>query len=90
MFGADVQAQVIIPGILARMNKMPYPEEYEEIRIAFLELLELILEKDSSQFLSFLSEVSIMLSKIILDSNPEMKNKAALFIRSYCEKLSER
>lgn len=77
--GLEDEAQVIIPGIVARMNKTPYPEPSEEVRIEFLELLDQLLEKDSHQFLPQLSDVAVMISKILLDGNPEMKNKASAF-----------
>ena len=78
-FNLEDEAQIIIPGICGRMNKTPFAEPSEEVRIEFLELLEICLEKDPGQFVSQLPDVSMMLSKIILDSNPEMKNKASAF-----------
>lgn len=78
-FEVKDEAQVIIPGILARMNKIPYAEPSEEVRIEFLELLEQVLQKSPDQFYPQLSDVAVMLSKIILDANPDMKNKASAF-----------
>jgi hypothetical protein len=89
-FDLKDEAQVIIPGIWARMNKTPFPEASEEVRIQFLELLELWLEKDAYQFVPQLPEVCNMLSKILLDNNPEMKNKAASFWVKLWEKLSDK
>jgi hypothetical protein len=82
-FDLQDEAQAIIPGIVARMNKIPYSEPSEEVRIEFLKLLELLLDKDCLQFVPQLSDVSVMVSKILLDNNPEMKNKASAF----CVKL---
>jgi len=79
----DDEAEFIILGICGRMGKTPFPEPSEEVRIEFLELLEACLEKAPGQFTSKLTEVSVMLSKILLDNNPEMKNRAS----SFCENL---
>lgn len=84
------EAQVIIQGIVARMNKMPFPEPSEEVRIEFLELLDQLLSKDAYQFVPQLSDVSIMLSKILLDGNPDMKNKASEFCVKLCENLPDK
>lgn len=78
-FELKEEAQVIIPGIVARMNKIPFPEPSEEVRLEFLKLLDQLLEKDAYQFVPQLSDVSIMLSKALLDANPDMKNNAASF-----------
>lgn len=73
------EAQVIISGVVARMDKIPFPEQSEEVRIEFLELLQKMLEKNSYQFVPQLSDVTVMISKILLDLNPDMKNKASNF-----------
>lgn len=78
-FEVKEEAQVIIPGIVERMNKIPYAEPSEEVRLEFLDLLELLLDKDPQQFIPQLTDVCIMLSKVLLDSNPDMKNKASAF-----------
>jgi len=89
-FDLQDEAQAIIPGIVARMNKIPYSEPSEEVRIEFLKLLELLLDKDCLQFVPQLSDVSVMVSKILLDNNPEMKNKASAFCVKLWEKLPDK
>lgn len=89
-FGVGDEAQIIIPGIWARMDKMPYPEPSEEVRIEFLDLLEQILDRKADQFLPQLSEVTNMLSKVLLDANPDMKNKASDFTSKLWEWLPEK
>lgn len=89
-FELQEEAQVIIPGIVARMNKIPFPEPSEEVRLEFLKLLDQLLDKDAYQFVPQLSDVSVMLSKALLDANPDMKNNAASFCVKLCEKLPDK
>lgn len=89
-FDLQDEAQIIIPGICARMHKMPYAEPSEEMRIEFLELLDQLLDKSPDQFLPQLADVSIMLSKVVLDPNPDMKNKASAFTIKLCENLGDK
>ena len=39
------EAQVILSGVIARMDKIPFPEPSEEVRIEFLDLLDQMLWK---------------------------------------------
>ena len=78
------ESLIVIPSIISRMDKAPFIEPSEEVRIQFLALLQLCLEKDATQFLPYVSDVSQMLSVILTDPNPEMKINAARF----AEKLS--
>ena len=89
-FELQDEAQVIISGIVARMDKIPFPEQSEEVRIEFLELLDQMLSINFYPFVPQLTEVCTMLSKILLDANPEMKNKASNFWIKLCDKISEK
>ena len=51
----------------------------EEVRLELLELLDLCLETDSSQFVANIAAVTGMLAKAGLDPNPDMKNRFAHF-----------
>lgn len=51
----------------------------EEVRVQLLELLDLCLDTNNSQFVANLSSVTNMLAKVGQDPNPDMKNKFASF-----------
>ena len=56
-FELQDEAQVIIAGIIARMDKIPFPEPSEEVRIEFLELLDQMLTINSYPFIPQLTEI---------------------------------
>ena len=51
----------------------------EEVRVQLLDLLDLCIETDNTQFVANLSAVCGMLTKVGMDPNPDMKNKFAAF-----------
>lgn len=69
------------------MNKIPYAEQSEEVRVQLIDLLETCLTSDKFTFVPHLSVIAQMLAKAIADSNPEMKQKAALFAGRLCREL---
>lgn len=82
--GFREESQIILPAIAARMGKMPYPEQSEEVRVELIELLEACLEADHLQFTPQIGVICGMLGKAAQDQNPEMKNKVA----SFCGQLA--
>lgn len=44
--GLKDEAQIILPAIANRLNKIPFPEPSEEVRVSLIGLLELCLEKE--------------------------------------------
>jgi len=77
--GLKDEAQVIIPAICNRLNKTPFPETSEEVRVALIELLELCLETDKFQFLAQMGAVCGAIGRSTHDENPEMKQRVSLF-----------
>lgn len=71
--GLKDEAQILIPAIANRLNKTPFPEPSEEVRVELIELLELCLDQDKFQFLPNLGAVCGALARSTHDSNPEMK-----------------
>ena len=65
--GLQDEAEFILRAIIARLNNIPYPEQSEELRIMFIDLLSVCLDANSMQFLTLLGDVCSMLSKIIQD-----------------------
>lgn len=88
--GLKEEAQILLPGIAARMNNTPFPEPSEETRLALIELLSTCLQSDKYQFLPKLSEICSMLSKAASDANPDMKQRAAKFAGEICRELKDK
>ena len=59
----------------------------EEVRVQLIDLLEVCLTSDKFRFVPHMSTISLMLARAIADSNPEMKQKAALFAGKLCKEL---
>ena len=59
----------------------------EEVRVQLIDLLEVCLKSDKFCFVPHMSAISQMLARAIADSNPEMKQKAALFAGKLCKQL---
>lgn len=87
--GLKQESNILLPGIAQRMNKIPYAEQSEEVRVQLIELLEACLESDKFSFLPHMSELGQMLARAAQDSNPEMKQKAALFAGKLCRELKD-
>jgi len=62
----------------------------EEVRVQLIDLLDLCLGADSSQFIPQLGALSTMFSKAAQDMNPEMKNKIATFCGKVALSLGKR
>lgn len=77
--GLKDEAQIMIPAICNRLNKTPFPEPSEEVRVQLIELLELMLETDKYQFLSHLGQVAGAIARATGDTNPEMKQRVSIF-----------
>ncbi|CDW87607.1 UNKNOWN [Stylonychia lemnae] len=88
--GLREESQILLPGIAARMNSIPYPETSEETRVLLIDLLTVCLKSDKYQFLPKLGEICSMLSKAALDPNPDMKVKAAQFAGLLSRQLIEK
>jgi len=56
----------------------------------FVGLLQVLLEKDSFLFVPHISEVTNSIGKLLMDGNPEMKIKAAVFIWDFSTALKEK
>jgi len=78
-FGLKEESLILIPALCNRLNKTPYPEPSEEVRVLIIELLELCLETDKFQFLTLLAQVATAVGRSFADTNPEMKQKASGF-----------
>jgi hypothetical protein len=48
-----------------------------------VDLLSLLLEKNSFLFVPHISDIGISFGKLLLDGNPEMKISAALFMKNF-------
>lgn len=44
--GLKEEAQILLPAIANRLNKTPFPEPSEEVRVALIDLLEVCLSSD--------------------------------------------
>jgi hypothetical protein len=62
----------------------------EEVRVQLIDLLEVCLSSDKYSFVPHMSAVSLMLARAIADSNPEMKQRAALFTGKLCRELPDK
>jgi hypothetical protein len=62
----------------------------EEVRVSLIELLELCLETDNSEFVTQLGPLCTMLGKATQDQNPEMKNICAKFCGKLATTLGKR
>jgi len=71
--GLKEESNILLPAIANRMNKVPYAESSEEVRVQLIDLLEVCLASDKFAFLPHLGPISFMLSRALQDSNPEMK-----------------
>ena len=71
--GLKQESNILLPGIANRMNKIPYAEVSEEVRVELIELLDVCLESDKFAFLPHMSALGQMLARAVQDSNPEMK-----------------
>ena len=87
--GLKQESNILLPGIANRMNKIPYAESSEEVRVQLIELLEVCLESDKFSFLPHMSALCQMLARAIQDNNPEMKQKAASFAGRLCSELKD-
>ena len=55
-----------------------------------IDLLEVCINSDKYSFVPHLSALSLMLARAIADSNPEMKQRAALFAGKLCRELPDK
>jgi len=85
--GLKDEAQILLPAIAARMNKIPFLEKSEEVRMSLIELLQACLDSDKNQFIMSLGDVGGMLGRACSDENPEMKQKVASMCASLCREL---
>ena len=60
------------------------------MRVQLIDLLEVCITSDKYSFVPHLSAISLMLARAIADSNPEMKQRAALFAGKLCRELPEK
>ena len=88
--GLKEEGQILLPAIANRMNKLPFAEVSEEVRIQLLELLEVCLEADKYQFMAQLGAIGSMLARAAQDENPEMKSKVASFAGQLSRELPEK
>lgn len=86
--GLKEESNILLPGIANRMSKIPYAEPSEEVRVQLIDLLEVCLKSDKFSFVPHLSAIARMLGHAVADSNPEMKQKAALFAGLLSRELS--
>lgn len=49
--GLKEEAAILLPAIAARMDKLPYPEPSEEVRVELIDLLSLCLDSNNVIFL---------------------------------------
>ena len=88
--GLKDEAQLILPAVIGRLNdNNPFPEPTEEVRLQLIDLLDVCLTSDKYQFMQKLPEMGHMLSKVLLDPNPDMKKEGAQFAGRFCETLDK-
>eukprot|EP00826_Nyctotherus_ovalis_P001039 TRINITY_DN10112_c0_g2_i1.p1 TRINITY_DN10112_c0_g2~~TRINITY_DN10112_c0_g2_i1.p1 ORF type:complete len:237 (-),score=54.14 TRINITY_DN10112_c0_g2_i1:93-803(-) len=80
---------MLLTAALARLNATPFPEPSEEVRISFVNLVKLMVDKNEVEVIPFLNELSATLSKVLLDSNPDMKENCAKFLGVLSAKLKK-
>jgi len=85
--GLKDEAQILLPAIAKRMNKLPFLETSEEVRMQLMDLLEVCLNSDKHQFIACMGEIGGMLGRCGADENPEMKSKMAAFSANLCTAL---
>jgi hypothetical protein len=82
--GFKEESQILLPAICNRMSKLPYPENSEEVRVELINLLDLCLETDSTQFVPNLGSICVMMGRALQDQNPEMKIAGGLLAGKIC------
>ena len=86
-FGFTKDYDVLLTAALARLNGTPFPEQSEEVRISFINLIKLMVDKNEVEVIPFLSDLSNTLARVLLDPNPAMKENCARFLGVLAGKL---
>ena len=73
------EGELILTEMIKRVKLAPFAEDSEEVRMQIIELMTKLLSINKFDFLKLISDVSITLSNLLLDSNPEMKTAASAF-----------
>ena len=71
------EAELIMNELFKRVKLIPYAEDSEEVRIQIVDLLAKLLKLNKFEMLKVMSDLSISLSSLLMDTNPEMKVLAA-------------
>ena len=67
------ETKSIALALLERINRRPFPEKNEELRIKIVKLMSIIITKMPDSLIGSLDELSKGISCILLDENPDMK-----------------
>lgn len=80
---------ILLTAIFQRLNKIPFAEPSEELRINLINLLQSILDKYTEEFKPQLYELAKMISVLLTDQCPELKVKLSQFIINLTKKLKK-
>jgi hypothetical protein len=67
------ETKSIALALIERINRRPFPEKNEELRIKIIKLLSAIITKMPDSLISSLEELAKGISCSLLDDNPDMK-----------------
>ena len=67
------ETKSIALALIERVNRRPFPEKNEELRMKIMKLLNLIITKMPDSLISSLEELTKGISCTLLDDNPDMK-----------------
>lgn len=81
--------KMLILSVVARMDKLPFLESSEEIRLKLVKLLDAVLAKYPDEFSPVMSELSKMLSVLLRDQFPDIKQNLSKFISTISQKLKK-
>lgn len=85
----DNNVNLIITSLLRRVEMVPFLEKSEEVRLAIVKLLAIIVDKWTVCFNSDMAAMSSALQKLQTDPYPEIKKETGIVIQKFCKQLPE-
>jgi hypothetical protein len=74
----------IAKGLFSRLDKKPFPEGSEELRLRGVACLDLLLGHHAHELVPLLPELAHTLSVVLRDDNPDMKKTLPAFMAKAC------
>lgn len=79
-FEDKINLSMLIISIISRLNKIPFPETSEELRLKLVNLFKKILKKYPNEIKPQISDLAKMLGIILKDQFPEIKVQVSILI----------